>query len=177
MDVFDIVQDSVDYLKNTDNILWEFFLNSSITEEMIPDTYKAIKKYVLKFYNNLNSSNNSIRLIKTPLLKMSSSIIDTHSIEPLLNYFKYEKECLINIKKFLNSNYDLPLASYTGIFTATVVGIHAENDDKLNRIIEIAKSAKNSAFGVQIPNECLNPVNTELLCNINTTLNKTLIKK
>ena len=108
MDIFEVLQNSVDYLKINDNNLWEFFITSSVTEDMIPDTYKAIKKYVLKFYDSLNSSNSNIRLIKIPLLKRVSPIIDNDSINPLLEYFKQEKECLISLKKFFRCFPDAP---------------------------------------------------------------------
>ena len=177
MDIFEVLQSSVDYLKENDNDLWEFFITASVTEEMIPDTYKAIKKYVLKFYNTVDSSNKTIRLIKIPLLKRVSPMVNNDKIEPLLDYFKQEKESLISLKKFLNSNYKLPLASYTGIFATAIIEIHTKNSDKLNKIIDIAKLSSESNFNVQLPDNCLTPTNQELVCNIHETINKILIKK
>lgn len=172
--VLNTVQESVDYLKDNNNVLGEFFITSAITEEMIPATQKEIKKFVLRFYNILNSSNNRIRLVKIPLLKKSS--MDIEPVNPLLDYFSLEKECLRNLKKFIKSNYDLPLASYTGIFTTAIINMHNKNDDKLNRMVEISKISNNSPFCVQIPNECLTPSDVKLLDNINATV-KELIKK
>lgn len=176
-----VLSDSIEYLKTTDFYSWKLFTHASVTELSIPDTAKGIKNFVLNVHNPILSSNKKLRLIAFPILKKYPEIFDPVIFEPFLDYFLDEKECLIALRKFLKSKYELSnteLAKYSscGIFACTIEKTHLENQKRLETILNIV-NARIHGFDVYMNEDKMQPVNNVLIKKIGTTLKKELVTK
>lgn len=174
MNIYETIEESVNYLKSQDNEIGEYFISSSITEKIIPGTYRPIKAFIKPIYKDLVKSNNTITIMNLPSYRKLYPDIDYDTINPLLDYFEDERKCLISIKRFLNSKIDLPTASYTGIFLTTLCNIHNINTDKINRLNNLNQ---NGPYTFYLPESLTLPENQSLVNNIDTSINKLLIKK
>lgn len=177
IELCDLIAEAANFLTNNNNDAGQTYLSIAIAEGVITKTRTSIKKYVLKSYKSLLSSNNAIRIMNNPLYRMIYSNIDYEQTSDLLDYFENEKECIQTLKNFLNAKIEMPTASFTGIFTSTLIHIHNVNIDKINAIIDISKSVNNSPFKLTLPSHYTTPYNEEMVKDINDKINKVLIKE
>jgi len=173
MNIYELIEKTVGYMQTTDNELWSYMVTSAVTEEIIPNTHKPIKNFVYPIYKKLVKADN---YILNPIYKILYPRTLFENASELLDYFKLEKECLITLKSFLNSNIDLPTAAYTGLFVTTIMDAHNINSDKYYEIAKMCQETNNNAYSVYIPDNYTKPVNLELVTDINTTVTKLLQK-
>ena len=171
----------IDYLEQKDPGISDLFSNVAITELTIPETSKGIKKYVVSLYKPLIYSQQRMRLVAFRLIKNFPDRFDQQMLNPFIDYYDMEKECLQNFKKVLNSHADLssnnlPKYSSCMAFINAIGFIHTENQGRLTKAIHI-NNTRNSGFNVYIDEELIKPVNTELVKKIGTAFKKEIYKK
>lgn len=176
-ELYELIANSINFLTQNNNEDGQDYLSISIAEGSIPKTSAPIKKFVLESYKDLLKKNNSVRKMNNPLYRLIYSQINYDIAQPLLEYFEDERKCLTTLKKFLNSKMELPKASFTGIFTSTIIHIHNVNIEKINKIIDMSQNLKNSPFSVTLPASYTTPDNHEFINNIETTISKVLVKE
>lgn len=141
-----ILTEAIEYLQvASEDVAWERFSSFGVTELMIPKTSKEIKKYVLKIYNPLLTSNTKMRLIGLPAAEPVTSILDKNIFNGYETYYSKEKECLTVMKKVLNSNVrtftgNIPKCSGCGIILNSLYLFHLENQERLTLAVNYSES-------------------------------------
>lgn len=172
-----ILTSSINYLNTTNNEEWKAFLNPIVTETR---SYHNLSKGIITLYKPLLTDIQRLKLVAFPSIKHKfPSQIDLFN--PYFSYFEDEQKCLITIKKLLKTNpkgidSELSILSICGIIGHTIGETHVENTTRLINAVEI-QSTLNSGISVNVPNELINPINHPLVCEINATVHKKLVKK
>ena len=177
MELYNLIANSANLLKQNNNEVGEDYLSIAFAEGIIPKTRVPIKEFVLKSYNDLSKKNNHVRRLNNPFYRLLYSNLDYDLAGPLLEYFEDERKCLDTLKNFLNSKLSIPVSSFSGVFTSTLIHIHNINIDKINNIIDLTQNLKNSPFSITLPNDCTVPYKHEFVNEIESTISKILIKK
>lgn len=177
MELYELIANSSNLLKQNNNDAGEDYLSIAYAEGIIPKTRQPIKKFVLQAYNDILKKNNQVRIMNNPLYRLIYTNMDYDLAKPLLEYFEDERKCLDALKKFLNSNLSIPVSSFSGVLTSTLIHIHNINIDKINNIIDISKKLKNNPFRITIPDDYATPYKHEFVNEIESTISKVLIKK
>lgn len=174
-----LIQDTVDFLEEEKDTTYNLFLTTITTELVIPKTRPAIKEYVLPMYKEIRKANVLLRYLSIPLAKRTNNPLLKDKVEEdFMNYFEQEKECLKKIKVLLNTkSNECPNISFSGILLTAVSKLHLVNQDKLLTIIETGTSLQSGAFTAYIPDNNLIPANQEIINNINTGLDRVLVKE
>lgn len=175
-ELYELLANSINFLSSNNNEAGQDYLSIAVAEGIIPETRTHIKKFVLQSYKLLLKQNNSVRKINNPVSKLIYSNLDYELAQPLFEYFEDEKKCLDTLKELLNAKIDIPSASFTGIFTSTLIHIHNVNIDKFNKIIDISQNLQKRSFSITLPDSYITPVHQELVNNIETTVSKILKK-
>lgn len=177
-----VLMDSINYLNTTNNQEWKQLQETAWTEIMDPtsEVCVMIKKGTIHLSSLLLKDITRMKLIAFPSIILSSSL-DKSSLEPYSVYFNDERKTLLSIKKLLKTNIeklnsDFPLISTCGILCHAIGESHTENSRRLIKKIETQK-ALDSGILVNIPSELIEPINSPLVQEINTSIHKCLIKK
>ncbi|MBQ7136643.1 MAG: hypothetical protein IJO43_01545 [Bacilli bacterium] len=175
----EILTEAIEYLERVgEDDSWKSFYSFSVTEHMIPKTSRAIKNYILKTYNQLVASNTKMRLIGIPAAKYVIKPLDDSIIESQTAYFKSEKECLIAMKKVLNSktrhfDQNTPKISACGLLLHSICYHHFENQGRLKLAVNCVGSL-NQGFNLYINSEQLTSTGNEFIKKLTMKFNEEL---
>ena len=165
----EIIKQSIEYLKTTEDKDWDIFINKHVC---IVDN-DILKEYVLEVRKDLISCINRMKLTTFPLVRLKKNYFSMDRVEAFISYFNDEKECLINLKKFLRSNYtdssNLTPCQISGLLVHTLGNTHTDNQQRLLQSLKI-DTAINSGIDVYIDEEKITPVNHQLVKTINKRL-------
>jgi hypothetical protein len=168
----DVLLEAIDYLESKNPNTEDFLASVATTEVTMPETGKGIKKYVVNLYKPIIRSQQQMRLIAFRLIRNFPNRFNQQMLMPFLDYYDMEKECLKDFKKILYSSKGLSgenLPKYTSclVFINTIGFIHSENQGRLTKAVNI-NNAINRGFDVQINDEIMSPVDTQLVKKIGT---------
>lgn len=178
-----LLEDTTKYLKETNNVSYEVFTSIAVTEFWIPETAKPIRKYVLQTHNKLLKANQKIRLLAFPLTKLIPNIKDSDIIAQHRSYFQDEKECLLAMKRLLQSNkqaieedISYPIGACCGLFLNAIKETQNENSTRLTTFLRINETMT-KGIDAYITEDAITPINNQLIKKMTTSFYKVLDKK
>lgn len=171
-----IIKDSVEYLKTTDDKVWEIFTNKSI---VICEDRQA-KRYILHMRRELITSINHMKLITFPILKFQQDSYDQTTVTSFSSYFSEEKDCLVKLRRLLSckniQDCDLDRVQLTGLLLHTLGNSHSNNMERLLNYVRM-ENALNEGINVSINEERISPCNQQLVKRIKFGIDKQLNNK
>ena len=174
-----LIQDTVNFLVEKKDEHYDLFISTITPELVIPKTRTALKNYIIPLYKDLRNANFLIRHFNIRRAEKNQNLLLKNDVKDnFINYFEQEKKCLQKIKSLLKlKSSDCPYISFSGILLVAIRNIHLTNQSKLLDIIETGIAMERSSFDAYIPQNHLTPINPEIIDNINTGLDRVLVKE